>query len=236
MNHMNQTEHITNALARAHQVWHERLAPPAFTIAISRETGTPGAAIARAVAERLGWPLYDRELLQRIATDLGVKQQHLEPVDERRVGWLREAFTGLFAVPEVTEQTYFRKLIETLFALAARGECVIVGRGSAVALPKASTLRVRIVAPREDRVETICQEHGVSVFEAAERVDTSDRERDSFVSTHFNVDPTDPANYDLVLNVARFTPGECADLIIEALHRMQKRAAARPQFMEPAAV
>src|SRR5262249_43681216 len=69
---------LTEALVRANQHWQlrhqeeaersEKAAAPAFTIALSREAGTYGAAIARAVADRLGWPVYDSELLQRIST------------------------------------------------------------------------------------------------------------------------------------------------------------------------
>ena len=114
MNYTQSTEHVTEALARVQRAWCERMAhgeAPAFTIAISRETGTNGAAIGRAVAERLGWSLYDRELLQRIAADLGIHQKHLEHIDERHVGWVREAFAGLFGLPGVSEGVYFRKLI-----------------------------------------------------------------------------------------------------------------------------
>ena len=124
-----------------------------------------------------------------------------------------------------------------MFTLASHGDCVIVGRGAAIVLPKTSTLRVRIVAPREDRIETVRREHAISTTEAAERVDTSDRERNRFVADHFRVDPSDPANYDLVLNVARFAPEECADMIIAALRQLRAKAVARPaRSLEPVVI
>ena len=43
-----------------------RQAKPAFTIAISRQSGARGTTTARAVGERLGWAVYDRELVERI--------------------------------------------------------------------------------------------------------------------------------------------------------------------------
>jgi hypothetical protein len=84
---------LTESLARAHEHWNARhehtdetgVPRIKFTIAISRETGTYGAAIAREIGTRLGWPVYDRELLQRIADDIGVHRTLVESVDERQV-------------------------------------------------------------------------------------------------------------------------------------------------------
>lgn len=227
------SEHLTAALARAYQHWQERhgetpkfsaSGPAAFTIAISRETGTYGTAIAREVANRLGWAVYDRELLQRIADDMGVRRTLLESVDERRVGWVSECVSSLFAVPTVNQFTYLRQLVEALFSLAAHGECVIVGRGASAVLPRATTLRVRVMAPLESRINAIHREHGVALKEATEIVQTTDRERNRFVSDHFQVDPLDPTNYDLILNAARFSCGECADLVIAALERLRNHS------------
>jgi cytidylate kinase len=212
--------HLTEALMQANQHWHlhhkpEEAKNPALTIALSREAGTYGAAIAREVGNRL--PVYDSELLQRIAEDLGIRRNLLESVDERHVGWLTECLEGLSSAPALSQSAYLRHLLETLLALAARGDCVIVGRGATKVLPLATTLRVRVVAPLEHRIEAVRREHGTSHEEAARQVDTTDRERDEFVREHFHMDPTDPRNYDLVLNVARFGKEECAGLIIAAL-------------------
>jgi len=224
-------EYLTEALTRAHRHWQhhqgDRVKPaaPTFTIALSRQAGTFGAAVAREVGDRLGWPVYDSELLQRIADDLGVRRALVESVDERQVGWLSECLAGFFALPGVSESTYVRQLVETLLALAAHGHCVIVGRGATKVLPLATTLRVRVVAPLDHRVEAVQREHGISSREAAARVDVTDRDRNRFVMNHFHFDPTDPGNYDLVVNAARFSVGASADLICAALDRLEGREA-----------
>src|SRR4029079_5991322 len=123
-----------------------------FTIALSREAGTQGAAVGREVGARLGWQVYDHELLERIAQDLGVRTILLDRVDERRKSWLKESFESLFGVPFVSEAAYVHRLIKTILALGAHGECIIVGRGSPFILPAASTLRVRLIGPLADRV------------------------------------------------------------------------------------
>ena len=121
--------------------------------------------------------------------------------------------------------TYFRRLVRMLQALGARGECVVVGRGSTFVLPLDTTLRVRIVAAREDRIAFIAQERGLNRTEAARFVDTKDRDRLKFIKDHFHKDPADPQNYDLIINRSRFSVDETAEMVIEALQRMQARKA-----------
>jgi cytidylate kinase len=199
---------------------------PPFTIALSREAGANGAEVARAVGERLHWPVYDRELLQLIAEGMGLRTDLLDSVDEKRVGWLRQCLEAVVAVPAVTAGAYTRHLVEALLALAAHGNCVIVGRGAAQILPAATTLRVRLIGPLEERVRAIRERFGLTPAEAARWVERTDRERTRFVQDHFRRDPADAHAYDLVINTARYPVAACADLIEEALRRLPAEAAA----------
>jgi len=226
------TENLTQGLLRAHEHWNashtgelQSGAESGFTIALSRQCGTYGAAIAREVGNRLGWPVYDSELLQHIADDLKVHSTLLESVDERQENWLCDCLEGFFTTPKVSSAAYFRRLIETLMSLASHGNCIVVGRGATQALPRAKTLRVRVIAPMEHRIEAVARERNISRKEAAARVELVDRERNRFVSSHFGSEPTDPANYDLVLNAARLSTVECADLILAALNCLRNKTA-----------
>ncbi len=233
MYHISPPIHLVEALAKAQRHWEQRHQRPdsgspggtRFVIAFSREAGTFGAAIAREVANRLGWPLYDSELLQHIAEDMGVRQSLLESVDERNASWLGEVLEGLSSESTVSHGAYFRRLMQTLYSLSTHGECVIVGRGATAILPPATTVRVRIVAPLEHRIEAVSQERGIPSKEAARHVAMTDEERNRFVKTHFQSDATDPRNYDLVLNTARFSQEQCADLILAALNSRKKAEA-----------
>jgi len=235
MGHSGSSQRVTQALLGAQRHWHARHRAetasedptPPFVIALSREVGALGTSVGRAVAERLGWPVYDRELLQHIAEELGVRTELLESVDERRLGWLQECVQALAAVPTVSTTTYVRHLVEALMSLASHGECVIVGRGAAQILPVATTLRVRLVAPLKERIRVIEMRKQLSADEAAPWIAKTEAERVQFVKEHFHKDPTDPALYDLVLNSARFDIGKCVDLIIEALDRLPAPAVAR---------
>ncbi|MGE5194589.1 MAG: AAA family ATPase [Deltaproteobacteria bacterium] len=203
-----------------------------FSIAISREAGTRGPAVARAVAERLGWKVYDQELLELVARDLHVRVKLLENVDERHVPWLQECVESFAAVPAVREGKYVRHLIETMLSLATQGKCVFVGRGSPFVLPPATTLRVRLVAPLDDRIAAVGHDQNLSRQDAVHFIETTDRERAQFVKLHFLRNSSDPRHYDLFLNTAQFSIAECTDLIVEGL-RMKSHAQAVPASFNP---
>src|SRR5262249_41491040 len=101
-----------------------------LAIALSREAGAQGSEIGRAVGARLGWSVYDQELLDHIAADLGVRTGLLKSVDERQKPWLEEAFESLLGTPFVNESTFVHRLVKTVLAIGAKGECVIIGRGA----------------------------------------------------------------------------------------------------------
>lgn len=201
--------------------------PPEVTIAITREAGARGAEVAQALGLRLSWPVYDKELLQRIAEEMGLRASLLESVDEKRGSWLRECMEAFFSVPSVNVDAYARHLVETLLSLAAHGACVVVGRGAAQVLPPMSTLRVRLVADRRDRIASIQQRMDMSREEAEKWIEKTDRERTQFVTDRFLKDPSDPHIYDLVLNTSRWSVPECVDIVVRALERMQSRAAGK---------
>lgn len=202
-------------------------APPAFTVALSREAGANGSLVAREVGERLGWLVYDRELLQQIAADMGMRASLLEFLDEKHQSWLQECLEACTSALTVNESSFARRLLETLLSLGTQGQCVIVGRGAAQVLPSEVTFRVRLVGPVQDRIQVVARRLGVQNEEARKWVERTDTERARFVKNHFHKDPDDPRQYDLVLNSSRFSVAECADLIVEAVHRLQARSAAR---------
>jgi cytidylate kinase len=196
---------------------------PGYTIALEREAGTRGKAVAQEVGKLLGWHVYDHELIEHIAREMGLRTALLESIDERRqnavldlVESFATAHTKSDWSPLVSEPEYFRHLTATVLALGMHGECLIVGRGAAFILPVATTLRVRLVGPVRERIAALSRNCGISEREAAQRVRTKDRERTDFIHDHFFKDANDPRNYDVVVNACRLSVGQCAAVIAES--------------------
>jgi cytidylate kinase len=196
----------------------EQAALDRFTIAMSRETGTPALEVARQVGERLGWPVYDREVPARIAEALHLPVGVVEAVDERRQSWLLECLESFNSSCDLSESRYFRQLISVVRSLAEQGRCLIVGHGAEFLLPPHATLRVRLVGNHEDRLAAFGRARHLDHWRAARQLDQIDTERSRFLHEHFHVDPNQPRNYDLVLNTSQWSPTECAEFILRALH------------------
>ncbi len=162
--------------------------------------------------------MFDHELLERIAAEMNVRVELLDSVDERHQSWLLESIEALAPRKTVSETSYLRHLVETLFSLAAHGGCIIIGRGAAQVLPAVSTLRIRVVAPLHDRIERVSREQDLPWREAERYLGVRDRQRATFTKEHFHKDPADPQHYDLLLNTGRLSVSACATLIVESLH------------------
>jgi cytidylate kinase len=206
--------------------------PPAFTIAMEREAGTQGTLVAKEVGKLLGWQVWDHELLERVAQDMGLRTRLLKSVDERQQSWLveiAEAFLSAPMVspasPPVTEIEYVDHLVKTVLTLGVHGECVIVGRGAAFFLPPETTLRVRLIGRLQERIATLSRTEKLSEYDAVRRIRTLDRERTEFVRKNFSKDPTDPHYYDLILDGPRLSVVRKAQVIADALHRFEAQAA-----------
>jgi len=96
MNRRRLSERLAEILLRAseYKELSGRAAPeppaPHYLITISREPGALGTTVARAVGKLLGWPIYDRELLDRIGKEMGTQGDVLELIDEKPMSWLEE--------------------------------------------------------------------------------------------------------------------------------------------------
>jgi hypothetical protein len=195
--------------------------PQPFTITISREAGALGYTVATEVGRRLGWAVYDKEILDAIGQEMQRPGAPLAGLDERPSSWLENALATLVRPYHIGSDVYLRYLIATVRGLGLEGRCVIVGRGANFILPAETTLRVRLVASVEDRVRAICARFHLSSVDAAAWLKTTERHRSEFLRQAFRQDGAVPHHYDLMLNTSRLTATETADTIIDVLHRLE---------------
>lgn len=229
MDPINTERLMAEALVKAQRHWDERhkaaeKKQPQWLIAISREAGANAAAIAHEIGAKLGFAVYGRELIQRIAEDKGLRVKLLETVDEKEHHWLRECIDSFSLTPSISTSAYVRYLLETLHTLSLHGKCVIIGRGAPHILPPKTTFRVRLHAPLFERVRSMEGRLKVSHDEAQAWVKKTDHDRDRFVAEHFQKNSNDVNHYDLTLETSRHSLADCAAIIIKAFESAQAHA------------
>jgi cytidylate kinase len=186
-------------------------------ITLSREAGIDSGALARSIAERLGYSVWEHQVLDFVASTVGVQRQLFESLESQKQNAVERWVEGALRGHLVDGTDYARALVHVLRTLGEQGGVIIVGRVAHLVLSPDATVRVRLVASLEWRAERGRRE-GESLDDALRRVDREDRLRVEFVRNTLKGDPTDSARYDLVLNVERIPPAVQERIILEALH------------------
>lgn len=194
---------------------------PQVTIAISRQRGALGSEIGAEVGKLLDWPVYDRKLVDLVAERSALRAELLESIDEHDRPWLIETLTGFSHPGEISSAGYLHHLKHVIAALASHGRCVIVGRGATALLPSETTLRVRVHAPLEVRMERVASEKQVSSEVARGHINEVDRSRASFVASHFKTDVSRADLFDMVISTQRLSAVACAEMIVAAAKSFQ---------------
>jgi cytidylate kinase len=190
--------------------------PSRPVITISRQAGTDGAELARAVAEALGFQLWDQELVQRVAERTGAPEALLRSVDERARSAIEDLLAGILMGDVSTQGEYLTQLMRVIHTLAHHGSAVIVGRGAQFVLAPERALRVRVVSPLDVRLRRLASSSGLSEAAAQSELEKIDRERLHFVRRHYKRDASDPSAYDLVVNVGTMSASAAGAVIVGA--------------------
>lgn len=204
-------------------------------VTIDREYGSGGADIAKKVAERLGWKLWDRLLTDEIARLMDCDCKSVEKFEEKRdplayrlfKAFMRGSHEGVQNAQrmKMVDADCIREAAERVVKRAAEeGECVIVGRGSAYYLQsRIDAFHVFIYAPFESKVHRL-RARGESEKEAAELAETIDRDRADFIKRYFNVEWPDRHRFHLMINS---TVGDevAVETILNGVALVQKQSA-----------
>jgi CMP/dCMP kinase len=188
-------------------------------VTVAHHLGSNGAAVAAAVAEQLGVPLYDREILQQIADTAKVRVETVKTLDEQVQNRLQEYITALLRESNFHPSDYLLYLTRTIGALWEHGPCVIVGHGCVHVVPRTHALAVRVIAPEDARIKRVAEREKIEVDEAKRLVQRTDSERQAFHRKNFHADCEDSKNYDLIIDSSGFDTAGCAAVIVEAFRR-----------------
>jgi len=186
-------------------------------LTVSRQAGSGGAEVARRVGLQLGWAVFDRELVDDVSRQLKLEPRMLDLMDETRSNWFNETLLNLLNSRLVLQDSYVSMVGRVMLLAAYEGRVIFVGRGGHLLLPRSSGLRLRVVAPRADRLARLCAREGLDEETGSERLDRLDASRADFVRRHFREEPDDASLYDVVVDTATFHIDGAVELVCKAL-------------------
>lgn len=190
-------------------------------ITISREFGSGGRTVGHLVAEKLGIPFYDKELVEHIALESGFAPKYIEENGEHAPG--RSLLSYAFApqgVPGVmnglsTADFLWNIQCGVILQLAEKGPCVIVGRNADYILKdRPDCFHAYIHASMDFRADRIVRLYGESEKSPEARLLEKDKRRRVNYQHYTGRTWGVAQNYDISLDSSTIGIEKCADIIV----------------------
>lgn len=189
-------------------------------ITIEREFASGGSEVGKLLSQKLGIPVYGREILEQAAEQWHVTPEHIEHLEESSTNSLLYSLvvmgrtptsqtTGLSSADglNLTEARIIQKLAE-------QGSCIFVGRcASWVLRDRTDAFHVFIRADEEKRIQRAKTEYGIEPDLAEKTLRRVDRRRANFYRANTGRTWQDKAGYHMVLDSGLLGTDLCAGLI-----------------------
>ena len=193
-------------------------------ITIGRQFGSGGRAIGRLVAEKLGIPFYDKEIIKRISKESGLSHEILDDYDEKPTNsFLYSLSLGAYtygnSITGIPEMPISDKIFviqsDVIKKIAAEGPCVIVGRcAESILKDEVNCLSIFIHADFDSRIQRVSEYDKVSHDEAAEQIRKTDKKRASYHNFYSELKWGAATSYDFCIN-SKIGIENAAQLIID---------------------
>lgn len=190
-------------------------------ITISREFGSGGRELGMKLAEKLGIPCYDHQIIEMVAKNEDISKDYVAKMSEKDIRNFYSARVGRSFVmfnPDMNKSMKIavaeHKLIKEL---ASQGECVIVGRAADAVLSNMNPFNIFVYANEETKIER-CKKYNQKSEELSEKEIVSmckkiDKERKAYHEMYSSKVWGAPISYNLCIN----TSGKEIDDIVKGL-------------------
>jgi cytidylate kinase len=176
-------------------------------ITISKQIGSLGNEIARELADKLGYDRIEKSQIGAVLSEHGFSASDVDNYDEKNPSLLQHLSI---------QKNMFEYLIRAaVYEFAAKGNVVIVGRGSQVILKDIpGILHIRVIAPYATRVSRLMEQKGNEKKNVQWVIQQSDYNSSGYIHTYFHADWDDSELYDMVLNTRTMTLNNCVQMIM----------------------
>lgn len=183
-------------------------------ITISREFGSGGRTIGKAVARKLGIPCYDAELITEMAKQSGFAEDYVREAGEYAPGGLLNSMFTSRAGGPTNEDILWQIQCNMVAQLAKKGPCVIVGRcGDYILRDRPDVLKVFVHADMAFRAKRIVEVYGQREESPEQRLKDKDKRRSTYYRFYTGRKWGQLDTYDLMLNSGILGIEKCTELI-----------------------
>ena len=186
-------------------------------ISFSRKIGVGALEIADLLAEKTGYPVFEREIIEHMADNAHLNKKTIAFFDEYYPGKLTELATFLFAEKSYIMSDYTKHLFRTVVSIADIGSTIFVGRGTHLILPRDRVLAVRLICSKEYRCQRLASILNISTKNVESKLNEIDKGQRLFFKKVFSKHDALPYEFDLCINCDYIKkPQSVADVIYAA--------------------
>ena len=190
-------------------------------ITISRQFGSGGREFGIKLANALGLPCYDKELISMAAEDSNLSAEFMRHHEESAPGLLSRTLYSYYQMP-MTDQIYIAQS-NLIKRLAQEGPCVIIGRCADYILrDHPNCLNVFVHADKTARIKRIVGKGLCEEKKAPDFVTKKDKQRANYYNFYSNNRWDDLQNYDLTIDTSRFSVDLAVQMLIDAAKMLDK--------------
>ncbi len=196
-------------------------------ITISRQYGSGGRFIGKLLAEKLGIPLYDNELITLAAQKSGYSESIFENVEKTSTHSLLYSLSmfgttaGVYGLPLADKVFIIQS--EIIKKVAAEGPCVIVGRCADYVLKdEPNIVDVFIHSDMESRIKRAITYYNLPEEKAKEAIIKTDKRRSSYYNYYTGLRWGDANNYEISLYSDKIGIDSCVDILYKFVTSIEK--------------
>ena len=185
-------------------------------ITISREFGSGGRTIGKHLAEELGIPCYDSEIIEQVAQESGFAEEYIRDKGEyTQSSLLMSMLTGhSYYTGPSNEDKIWSIQCKIINELADKGPCVIIGRCADYILRERDNLmKVFIYSDMKSRAERIVSVYGEKEDSPEKRLKDKDKRRAAYYQHYTDIKWGKHSNYDICLNSGFIGIDKCVAIL-----------------------
>lgn len=194
-------------------------------VTISRESGSGGEDVAKAVAKKLGYDYVSKESIYK----------EIEEHGKKWLEWVSELDEHAPTIWERFDKSYagYLALVEhCIYKAATKNNVVILGRGGHWLLKDIPyAIRIRIIGAPEDRARKLSERLGIDMETSRKKLKFRDHERFVYLQRAYSRDWTNPNDYDITINTSHMGFDESVDRILREIPAKDRLATPENQEM-----
>jgi len=187
--------------------------PPA--ICFSRKIGVGALEVADILAEKIGYRVVDREIIEYIAKKAKIREDTISIFDELYPGKMNEFIALLFGEKSFIKSDYSRHLFRAVLSIAYLGPTIFVGRGAHLILPRDRVMVVRFISDKQHRINRLHRLLEVKKKEAETKLSQVDKEQREFFKKVFGKKEASAYEFDVVINFDYIGDPQSSAAIVE---------------------